>query len=167
MTIHKAKGSQLFIGPAVDIVAINAAADEAAGIAIFAALSGWNEVLEVEDMGEHGDSSEEITFTAIKDGRVRKVKGPRNAGTMAIVVARDPLDTGQLAFIQAEQEDANFAFKLVYGDSRGGAYTNSTEYFAGLVMSRPNNIGNVSNIVRRTFNVAINTACYEVESVSA
>lgn len=167
MAIHKAKGARLFIGPVVDVEQINAASDEAA-LGIFEAISGgdWEEVEEVEDLGEIGDTSEEITFTAIRSARVRKMKGARNAGTAAIVVGRDPLDDGQQAMIAAEKTDFNYAFKIEYADARTPSYTHSIEYYAGLVLSRPTNIGNVANVVRRTFSVAVNTAIYAVDTAA-
>lgn len=165
--IHKAKGARIYISTtAVDVDAINAAANEAAAIALMSGLN-FTEIGEVEEIGEHGDNSEEISFTAIKDGRVRKVKGPRNANTLAITCGRDAIDAGQLAMIAAEQTDYNYAFKIIYADSRAVSYSNTVEYFAGLVMSRPTNIGNVSNVVRRTFNIGINTGIYDNESAQS
>src|SRR5690606_39014916 len=37
-------------------------------------------------------------------------------------------------------------------------------YFGALVMAKPTNLGNVSNVVRRTFPLGINTGIYEVAS---
>jgi hypothetical protein len=153
----------VFIGPVVNPDAINAMSNEDA-VSYFEGLSGWVEVEEIEDLGERGDSAEEIVFTAVGNRRARKLKGPRNAGTQALVVGRDPLDDGQQELVAAEATDFNRAFKTVYSDKVDASHTDSVEYYAGLVMSKPTNLGNVSNVTRRTFNVAINTGIYDVES---
>jgi hypothetical protein len=163
MAIHRTAGSKFFIGPVTDPDTIEALTDENAVLA-FEEISGWVEVEEIEDLGELGDTAEEITFTALNNRRVRKMKGPRNAGTMAVVVGRDPLDDGQAALVAAERTDFNYAFKVEYNDARTEGHTNSVEYFVGTVLSRPTNLGNVSNVTRRTFNIGVNTAVYEVAS---
>lgn len=165
MAISATAGDKLFIGPVVNADIINAMDDESAVTFFEAFTSGdWTEVEEVEDLGEHGDTSEEITFTAINNRRVRKLKGPRNAGTKNIVVGRDPTDPGQQAMVAAEGTDFNYAFKIEYADARDENHTDSVEYFAGMVMSKATNQGNVSNVTRRTFPIGINTGIYEVVS---
>lgn len=165
MAVSTTAGSKLFIGPAINPDTVNAM-DAAAAITFFEAIiaGDWEEVGEVEDLGEHGDSAEEITFTAISNRRVRKLKGPFNAGTKTIVCGRDPLDDGQAAMRAAMAEDFTYAFRIEYSDARDPSYTDSVEYFGGLVMSNPTNQGNVSNVTRITFAVGVNTAIYEVAS---
>jgi hypothetical protein len=164
MAIHKNAGTRLFISAVpVDTDLTNKMSD-AAAIEFFEGITDWVEVEEVEDYGELGDTAEEITFTAVGNRRVRKVKGPKNAGTQAIVVGRDPLDDGQEVFLAAEGTDFNYAIKHELADARTPTHTDSVLYYAGLVMSKPINLGNVSNVVRRTFNVGINTAVFEVKS---
>lgn len=148
MTVNTAAGARLFIGgttPASTLIA-------------YRALT-WVEVGEVEDLGQLGDESAAVTWTALKDSRVRKFKGPRDAGTIAVVTGDDPNDVGQIAMIAAEQSPADFNFKVVLSDqvvpSTGAP---SEHYFAGKVMSRRKNIGNVSNVVKDTFSIGINTA---------
>jgi hypothetical protein len=166
MVVRKTGGSRLFVGPVANVDTINAMGD-AAAVAHFEAVTGWVEVEEVEDFGTIGDTSDEITFTAVKNIRVRKLKGPRNAGTQTVVVGRDPLDDGQEALLDAEKTDYDYYFKIEMNDARGDGYTKSVQYYAGLVMSGQTNHGNVSNVTRRNFNIGINTAVYEVASVGA
>lgn len=164
MAIHTNAGTRVFISPVpVDVDAINDMTDEAA-VTFFDAITDWIEVEELEDTGEFGDNSEAITFTALANSRVRKLKGPRDAGTQAIIVGRDPLDDGQQAFIDAEKTNFNYAIRQEFSDARTPEYTNSEIFYAGMVMGAPVNAGNVSNVVRRTFNVGINTGVYEVSS---
>lgn len=164
MAINANKNSKLFISP-VPVVAdtINAMSDGNA-ITFFQGISDWIEVEELEDLGTAGDTSEAITFTAINNSRVRKLKGPKDAGTQSVVVGRDPLDDGQEALIVAEGTDYNYAFRLVLNDARSPNHSKSEMFYAGMVMSKATNLGNVSNVVRRNFDIGINTGVYEVLS---
>ncbi len=167
MAIHKNAGTKLFISPTAVIPdTINAMADSAA-IDFFEAINDWIEVEEVEDFGTLGDTSEAITFTAVGNRRVRKLKGSRDAGTQTFTVGRDPLDDGQEAFIAAERTDFNYPIKIEMADAPLPNYADSVLYYAGMVMSQPTNLGNVSNVVRRNFDVGINTGVYEVPSAPA
>lgn len=162
MTVSKTAGARFYIGPVADTDAIQAMTDEAA-LAYFEAITSgdWTEVEEIESLGDLGDNSEVATFTSLKDRRVRKMKTTRDAGTMAVVCGRDPLDEGQIALVAAEREDFNYAFKVVLADKRGEAYSPSTLYFAGMVMSQPINLGGVQDVTKRTFNVGVNSAIFE------
>lgn len=158
---NKTAGARFYIGPVADVDAIQAMSDSSA-LAYFAAISGgdWTEVEEIESLGDLGDNSEVATFASLKDRRVRKVKTTRDAGTMAVVVAVDELDAGQIAMVAAEKTDFNYAFKIVYADQRTDDYSPTTDYFAGMVMSRQKNLGGVQDIEKRTFSVGVNSAIY-------
>lgn len=161
MAINANKNSRLFISPTPVVPdTINAMSDGDA-ITFFQAINDWIEVEEIEDLGTAGDTSEAIPFTAINNSRVRKLKGPRDAGTQSVVVGRDPLDDGQEALIAAEATDYNYAFKLVLNDARSPQHSKSEMYYAGMVMSKATNLGNVSNVVRRNFDIGINTGVFE------
>lgn len=166
MAVSTTSGTRVFIGPAVNIDTIKALSDEDA-VTYFEGLS-YTEVEEVESIGEIGDESGTVTFASLKDERERMYKTVRNAGTMALVTGRDAIDPGQDALIAAEKTDLAYAFKLIYDDSRP-SYTDSVEYFGGLVLGRRTSIGGASDLNKRTFNVAIQTAIYEVptEALSA
>ncbi len=162
MAIHKTAGARFYIGPVIVPDTVEALGDDAA-LAFFQAFSDdtdWVEVEEVESFGDLGDNSEVAKFASVADRRIRKLKTTRDAGTMAVVCGRDPLDEGQIALVAAERTDFNYAFKLVYNDAREESYSPSTEYFGGMVMSRPTNIGSVQDVTKRTFNIGVNTAIY-------
>ncbi len=137
--------------------------DEATALAYFEAIDSedWTEVLEIESFGDLGDNTEVATFASIKDRRMRKFKTTRDAGTMAIVCGLDMLDEGQLALVAAEKEDDDYAFKLVYNDEPSATYDPSIDYFGGMVLARPKNLGGVGDISKRTFSIGVNTAVYE------
>jgi hypothetical protein len=166
MTVSPTAGTRMYIGPVIDVDAINAhelAGDDASAMAVFEAIvdNDWTEITEIESFGDLGDNTEVTTFTAVNNRRARKFKTTRDAGTMSIVCGVDPLDEGQVAMIAAEKDDDDYAFKVVYNDARADAYSPSTDYFGGMVLSRPKNIGGVTDITKRTFSIAVNTAVYE------
>lgn len=165
MAVTTASGTRFFVGPATALTEIDFTTAESALADFEAIASGsWVEVKEIEDYGAHGDESAEVTFASVGDARIRKFKGARNAGTMALIVGADPQDAGQLAMIAAEKTKFNYAFKIIYPDAPSEDFTNSVEYFLGLVMSRPKNVGTNDNVMRRTFNVGINSEVIEVLS---
>ncbi len=160
MTIHQTKGTRMYIGPVQNIDTIKDAANDAARLAIFEAIieGDWDEIEEIESLGDLGDNSEVATFAAVLDGRVTKLKTTRDAGTMVVVCAHDELDVGQIALGAAEGTDFNYAFRVVYNDARTPQHSPTTDYFAGLVMSRPKNLGSVQDVTKRTYNIGVNTA---------
>jgi hypothetical protein len=145
--------SQFFISSA-------AAASTVDTLAEYEGLT-WIELGDTEDLGEVGDTSAEVTGVAISEGRVRKAKGARNAGNMQIICFHQPLDAGQQAFRDAEQTKDNYAFKLVLPDTPSGGGTPTTQYFRGLVTSQPLRMGTADNIMRRVFNISVNSALTE------
>lgn len=153
MTISTASGTKVYIGPAV----IQTDADTLAELKALA----YTEVKEVESIGEFGDESAVVPFSAIGDGRVRKSKGARDAGTLALTVGRDPLDAGQNAVKAAQKTKQVYAIKIVAADAPGAGYSNSAFYFRGLVTSSRDNIGTNDNVVKTTFNIAIDSEIYE------
>ena len=155
--ITTASGTKLYIGPAFT--------QEPTLVNFEAITEGdWELVNEVSSLGEFGDEAAEVNFSAIGDGRVRKLKGARDAGTMAVVVGRDPLDDGQRAMVAAEKTKFRYAFKVVAEDAPSEEFTNSEYYFVGLVMSRRENYGENDNVVTITFNVGVDSEIIEVPS---
>lgn len=131
----------------------------------FGALS-WVEVKEVETIGDYGDEANLIPFASLSDGRVRKQKGARDAGTLALVCGADPTDPGQLLMITAEASEYQYAFRIIINDSQSVAMSDSIHYFRGLVGSKRLGIGGVDNIPRRTFNIGITSAIYEIPAAT-
>ncbi|WOC14976.1 iron ABC transporter substrate-binding protein [Pseudochrobactrum sp. MP213Fo] len=163
MTITTTAESRIYVSPKAMAALIADESDITAVLAEFAAITDWVEVNEAEDLGEFGDEASEVTFTAIKNGRVRKLKGSKDAGTIALVCGRDPLDAGQKALVKCEGTKFQYPFKIVASDAPDETITDTEFYFLGLVMSKRNNYGTVDNVVRTTFNVAVNSALFEKE----
>lgn len=154
--VNTASGTKIHIGPAA-----GADVDDATA---FAALTGWVEIGNVESLGEFGDEASSVTFASLGDGRMRKSKGVRNAGTLALVVGRDPTDEGQDALIAAEATKNKYAFRITYADRLTPAGTDSVEYFRALVLNKRSNVGNADNIVRRSFSLDIDSAIVAVDA---
>lgn len=147
--IVTASGTKLYIGP-------SKTAAEADTIVEYEAFT-WVEVGLIESLGEYGDESSAVTGAVLGDGRTRKGKGARDAGTMAVVCFHDELDVGQIAMVAAEASNSNFTFKVVLPDRPNDAGTDTIQYFRGLVMSKRLNVGSNDNIIKSTFNVAVNS----------
>lgn len=153
MTVKTTSGARVFIGTTTRL---------GSGSPAFAyADDTYTEVGEVENLGEFGDESAAVTFSAIGDARIRKLKGARDAGTLALVVGRDPLDVGQLALDAAEQTKFEYNFKVIAADAPSEDYTDSVFYFSGLVMSRRNQFGANDDITKKMYNIGINSALAE------
>lgn len=121
------------------------------------AVVSWTEVADLTDIGDFGDEAEAITYEVIGDGRTRKLKGTRNAGTFDVTVARKAGDPGQDAMKIAEMANSPVSLKVVLEDG--------TEFmFAGLVMSAKRTLGGANDVIKVTYAIEITT---EVDEVAA
>lgn len=152
--ITTATGAKIFIGPAV-LPNVDTEAE-------YSSLT-WTEVGLVESLGEFGDQSSTVNFASLNDGRNRKAKGIRDAGDMALTVARDATDPGQQALIAAEGTSNKFAFKVVYPDRLTPTGTDGIDYFRALVMSKRGNVGSADNVIRRAFTLGIDSSIVSVD----
>jgi hypothetical protein len=134
-------------------------------LAEFAALS-WTEIGQIETIGDFGDESPLITFSAIGAGRVFKAKGARDAGEMALTVGHDPVDPGQLALVAAELTKFNYAFRVIFADAAGPSFSNTVVYFRGMVRSQRFNPAGNDAILRRMFTIPVNSQLYISTSIS-
>lgn len=156
MAIASSTGAQFYIGP------VNSTADDHTA---YTALT-YVEVKEVESIGEFGDQASTITFTSLGDARVRKRKGVRDAGDLNVVVASDPLDTGQGNMIASQATDFSYAFKVQLADGADANDTDSHFHFRALTSSARLNVGAANNIIKRAFAVLIDSKVVERLSVA-
>lgn len=156
MAITTASGTKFYIGPTRSVLGNKAAMD---------ALT-WVEVGEVESLGEFGDEASIVTFASIGDGRVRKLKGARDAGTIELTVGRDPRNAGQQAMKAGQKTKFQYAFKIEAEDAPDENDTNSSYYFIGLINSDRENYGTNDNVVRITFSVGINSEILDTPSAA-
>lgn len=151
MAVSSTAGATLYI--ATGSGANSSPADATA----YAALT-WTAIGEVENLGTFGDVANLITFTAISDSRVRKMKGSYNAGSMEVVCGRDPLDTGQAALVTASGTKYTYNFRVTANDKLDANDTNSIWYFGAKVMSGAVNLGSVDDVTKLNATLEIDTA---------
>jgi hypothetical protein len=163
MGVNTAAGSAIYIAPQTPsfVTLINNEASTDSAIITAAEALAWVEVGETEDLGEFGDEASEITFTALKNRRVRKFKGTFNGGTVTVQTGSDPEDEGQQAMIAAFASDLDYPFKIELNDQITEAGTPTILYFIGKVMSKRRNVGNVENVVRQSFPIGVNSKIVE------
>jgi len=154
MSVFASSGAKLYIGSLNNSTAIVLNDMQA---------DSYVEVGELEDLGEFGDTSEDITFTSLNDGRVRHLKGPRDAGTMPATSGMDMTDEGQVAMDAAESSSSSFNFKITMDNADTGGGSGSEHYFTGKVMSKRIQVGNASNVTRKLYTVGIQTEILEVD----
>ena len=128
MTIHTSTGCRLYIGPVV--------ASTVDTEAEFEALS-YTEISQVQDLGEFGDTAEELTFEVIHDDRLQSRKGSVDGGILPLVLSYDLGDAGQAALKAASASRSNYAFKILFG----GDEPVEAFYFRGRVLSFRKEIG--------------------------
>lgn len=129
-------------------------------ISEYAALT-WVELTGVETIGEFGDAAQAVSFTLLAEGRVRKLKGARDAGDIQVQCAHDPLSASQAAVKGFADTNYSYAFKTVLSDAADANDTDSVFYFAGKVMSSRLNPGDANTPTRRTYNIGIDTEVLE------
>lgn len=162
MAIAPTTGAQIFISASAGVPTPNSAADNASQ---YAALT-YVEIKTVESVGEFGDQASVIEFTALGDARVRKRKGVRNAGDCTVVVGRDPLDNGQKALTAAEATEFSYAFKILLADGADANDTDSVFYFRALVGTANLQGLTANEIIKRAYNLLIDSKIIEVPSVA-
>jgi len=111
--IFATAGTKLYIGGVLAMQSADFKASDFEG-------EDWKEIGGLESLGTIGDTSEEIAVNLINESRTKRLKGPRNAGSMEIVFALNGEDEGQLALIAAEKTRNDYAFRLVFDDAPAG-----------------------------------------------
>ena len=126
------------------------------------AVNDWVKVGLVEDIGEFGDEAGTTTFTAIDDRRERTLKTTFSPGTMTVTAGDSSVDQGQQLLRQALASDLNVPIRVDLADQITNAGTPTQSFNFGLVTSERRNVGNVDNVVRRSFPIAFNGEFFEV-----
>lgn len=126
----------------------------------------WVEVGKWTSMGPYGDSAQLITTDLIGEGRTKKMKGTRNAGSMANTFAVDASDEGQIKMLEASQTLENYAFQIELNDSGGGTgAVNSKRQFYGLVMQSQEAGGGANTVQTLNATVEINSNIVTIDAV--
>lgn len=119
----------------------------------FAALD-WDEVTEVTEIPENGPEHATVTHTPLKTGIVNKFHGELNYGSMALPMAHDATDAGQIILKAALAAKTEISFRLTYSDG-------AIEYYRGKVMSFKKGIS-IGSVVPATSMIELTSAPVEV-----
>lgn len=149
--IFRSAGCKIYVGTSVAIPFTT----DAGALTAFKA-DAFTEIKNVQDIGDFGDEAEEIKFTSLGDGRVRKVKGARDAGDFEITVGRNPTDPGQIAARSAANANVAYNIKVELTDAQtGGTGNNTALYFRALVSSARIAIGSISSTTLEKMKLSI------------
>ena len=148
MAIQTGAGKKLYIATVAGSVPASSAA--------YAALT-WRECEQTEALGDLGDTSAEVTFTGLGDGRVQKLKGAKDAGNLDVTMAlNDQILTaspsgGQELLLLASDDTStnNYRFKRTL--------SGVTEYFSGKVGSFVISVSGANNVVMATSQIRVNS----------
>jgi hypothetical protein len=154
--IHGTKGASFYIGTTAPVQFPARGETDAQALQEFKD-GDYVEVQWLEDMGEFGAESAALERKFIDKEYAEKIKGSRDAGTMALVVGRDPMDAGQKAMLAAEADSSHltYSFKVILNDKPSTNGTPTTYYFKGIVTSAKVNMGDEAKPTTVTFNIAI------------
>jgi hypothetical protein len=109
---------------------------------------------QVEDFGNHGMQAQVITFTAVADAVVQKLKGSKDYGTMSMMLGNVPSDVGQVLLATASESQNRYSARILYplGD---GEVTPESHYLDVLVASREFQDGSVNNVRKTAVSLAL------------
>lgn len=127
---------------------------DATGYADTDAIASWTTVGEVENFGDHGMTAQVLTFTAVADAIIQKLKGAKDYGTMNLVIGNVPSNTGQVLIATASESQNRYSARITYplGD---GEVTPEIHYLDVLVASRSFTDGDVNAIRKLAVGLAV------------
>ncbi len=146
--------AQVNTGMLIALVAGVPATEDAAG---YAALTYIN-VGEVTSIGAYGSTTDVITHMPLATGRVEKFKGFTNNGSIAMDMARDAADLGQIALssgADGANKNAQHSFKVTYPSG-------DIDYFQARIFGYSKNPGGANSIVSASTSVEVNSDIVEV-----
>lgn len=157
--LYATAGSKLYIGPAKAFNGTNFVASDFNSIA-------WTEIGGTTNLGAAGDTAQLITSDQINSARTRKLKGTKNAGSMAVVCDLDSADPGQIALIAAEASKDSFPFRLVFNDAPIGG-TPSERLFVAFVMSSSEELNEANNVMKLNATLEIDSNIVPVPAAAS
>lgn len=116
----------------------------------------WVAVSDVTNYGEFGPQYQEITYTPIETGVVKRLKGALDNGNLQLELARNPDDAGQADLIEALASYDNINVKVELNDKPTGAGAKPTRFFFPCkVMAYRPVIGDGNRVVGATVQLGI------------
>lgn len=120
------------------------------------ASQSWTQIKGLTNIGQLGDTYQEISVDQVGSGRTMKAKGTANAGNQELQMSFLPADAGQLALIAAGKARENYAFKIEFDDAPSGG-TPTTRMYIALVMGTPEILGGANDVKSMTATLAVNS----------
>ena len=119
----------------------------------------YQNIAQIQDMGDFGDASNDVSAAHLTDGRTLHQKGVFDAGTMTVIMSYDRTDAGQSA-LAALSSTSNYAFRITLNDG----VDPTTVYFRGQVMRYRLGVAGADNVIPATAEIGINSALVIAES---
>lgn len=98
------------------------------GATEYGAVTGWETIGEVTEIGEYGPQHEVVSHTPLATGITAKYHGAKNMGSVTIQFARDATDDGQDEALDALTSRERCSFRITFADG-------SIDYVQGKVFS--------------------------------
>jgi hypothetical protein len=130
------------------VLSVSASAPATYDVAGYGAVTGFQPVGELTDLGSFGKKYNLVTFTPLGDRKVVKRKGSYNNGTLSLKMGSNVTDPGQVALKAAADSDNSYTFKVV-------TQSGSTYYFTGQVMGFQLEVGSVDQITGASVDIEI------------
>jgi len=133
-----------------------------------AASDAYTEITGITDIGEFGDTAEAVKVLTIDAGRVRKLKGARDAGSFEITVERNMADAGQIAVRAAAATSYEFNIKIEGPDRPNDAAGSkpTMQFLRGLVSDKTK-FGDANAILSQIFLFDLTAAPITIPAVAA
>jgi len=113
----------------------------------------WTEIGEVTEIPEFGADQAVVTHTPLKTGIVNKFHGELNYGSLAVPMALDTADAGQIILKGALASKDEISFMITYSDG-------AIEYTSGKVFSFKRGIS-IGSVVPATAQIEFTRAIIE------
>lgn len=138
MSVFTAAGAKLFIGAAAP-----ATYDKSGYEGV-----SWEEVGLITDIPELSESANEVTFSALAQDYVEKLKGIRTGNSVTAMYGYDKDEAGQVDLSDSYAGKVASPFKVVLQDT-------THLYFMAQVMSKSITVGTVDNVVMKSSALSI------------
>ena len=135
------------IGTTLHVSAAAPATEDSAG---YAALT-WTETAGIGSISDKGDTSEDVTFTTLKTGRVEHSIGGVDGGALSVTCKNILADAGQVIIRTGANNDSDHSFKVT--DPDGTIF-----YFQGKIANGVYTSRTASSSEGYNFEIRINTA---------
>ena len=136
------------------VLSVSASAPATYDISGFGAVTGFQPIGELTDLGSYGKKYNLVTFIPLGSRQTVKRKGSYNNGTLSLKMGSSVTDPGQVLLKNAAGSDNSYTFKVV-------TQSGSTYYFTGQVMSFVLEVGSVDQITGASVDIELDNDIVE------